>query len=143
MLKKPRMDGFQLIRFSRVVFTTILMLLLSSYSCSHGGGLSSYGCHTQASDGSYHCHSGNYSGLAFASQEAFLSHVQSQTGVIIAQVKTPLGDFSIELFEKITPVTVSNFLGYVNSGRYGGVLFHRSVNSFVLQGGGYLSLIHI
>ena len=137
MLKKPRMDGFQLIRFSRVVFTTILMLLLSSYSYSHGGGLSSYGCHTQASDGSYHCHSGNYSGLAFASQEAFLSHVQSQTGVIIAQVKTPLGDFSIELFEKITPVTVSNFLSYVNSGRYGGVLFHRSVNSFVLQGGGY------
>ena len=138
MLKKPRLDGFQLIGFAIVVFTTTLTLLLSPYSHSHGGGLSSYGCHNQTSNGSYHCHGGNYSGLSFASQEAFLSHVQSQTGVIIAQVKTSFGDFSIELFENITPGTVSNFLSYVNSGRYDGVLFHRSVNSFVLQGGGYI-----
>jgi len=136
--KKLRLDDFPLIRFSAVIFAAILTLLLSSYSHSHGGGLSSYGCHTQTSNASYHCHSGNYSGLSFASQETFLSHVQSQTGVVVAHVKTPLGDFSIELFANITPGTVSNFLNYVNSGRYDGVLFHRSVMSFVLQGGGYI-----
>jgi len=63
--------------------------------------------------------------------------VQSQAGKKIVQVTTSLGVFSIELFENITPITVSNFLNYVNSGRYDGALFHRSVPSFVLQGGGY------
>jgi peptidyl-prolyl cis-trans isomerase A (cyclophilin A) len=55
----------------------------------------------------------------------------------IARVTTPLGDFSIELFDNITPATVSNFLNYVNAGRYDGILFHRSMPSFVLQTGGY------
>ena len=55
----------------------------------------------------------------------------------IARVSTPLGDFSIELFDNITPATVSNFLTYVNADRYDGVLFHRSIPSFVLQTGGY------
>lgn len=55
----------------------------------------------------------------------------------IVQVKTNMGDFEINLFDKTTPVTVQNFLSYVNNGRYDGVVFHRSVPGFVIQGGGF------
>lgn len=51
------------------------------------------------------------------------------------RVITSLGDFSIELFDDVTPITVSNFLNYVNSGRYNGTVIHRSVSNFVIQGG--------
>lgn len=53
------------------------------------------------------------------------------------KVITSLGDFSIELFDDVTPVTVANFLGYVNSGRFNGALIHRSVPNFVVQGGSF------
>ncbi|MFN4243956.1 MAG: peptidylprolyl isomerase [Tepidisphaerales bacterium] len=46
-------------------------------------------------------------------------------------------NIDIELFDQATPVTVANFLNYVNSGRYDGTFFHRSVPGFVVQGGGY------
>jgi hypothetical protein len=77
-----RLDSLSLMRRILVAFTTGLTLLQSSYLYSHGGGLNSYGCHNQTSNSSYHCHSGVYSGLSFASQDAFLAHVQTQTGVI-------------------------------------------------------------
>lgn len=55
----------------------------------------------------------------------------------IVRVSTTFGDFSIELFDTATPVTVQNFLNYVNSGAYNGSFFHRLEKDFVLQGGGY------
>jgi peptidyl-prolyl cis-trans isomerase A (cyclophilin A) len=51
------------------------------------------------------------------------------------RVITSLGDFSIELFDDVTPITVTNFLNYVNSGRYNGALVHRSVPGFIIQTG--------
>ena len=68
---------------------------------------------------------------------ALLLSSQLASANTIAKVTTPLGNFSIELFDSITPGTVTNFLNYVNSGRFDNVLFHRSIPSFVLQGGGY------
>lgn len=55
----------------------------------------------------------------------------------IVNVTTPLGDFSIELFESEAPATVANFLNYVNSGRYNGTIIHRTEPRFVVQGGGF------
>ncbi|MBN1788408.1 MAG: peptidylprolyl isomerase [Sedimentisphaerales bacterium] len=52
-------------------------------------------------------------------------------------IKTNLGYMVIELFPDQAPVTVDNFLYYVNSGFYTGLLFHRSIPGFVIQGGGY------
>ena len=55
------------------------------------------------------------------------------------RVITSLGDFSIELFDDITPITVANFLNYVNSGRYNTTVIHRVINTpipFIIQGGG-------
>jgi len=53
------------------------------------------------------------------------------------QVETTAGTFVIELDGNRAPLTVANFLQYVNDGFYDGTIFHRVVNSFVIQGGGY------
>jgi peptidyl-prolyl cis-trans isomerase A (cyclophilin A) len=65
---------------------------------------------------------------------SFLLFVQSASATTV-RVSTSLGDFSIELFDDITPITVANFLNYVNSGRFNGTVIHRSVPGFVIQGG--------
>ena len=56
----------------------------------------------------------------------------------IVEVTTNLGKFEINLYDESTPVTVQNFLTYVNSGRYDGTVIHRSVPGFVVQGGGFV-----
>ena len=61
-----------------------------------------------------------------------VSSVQAQTTV---RVSTALGNFDIELFDSTAPVTVANFLSYVNSGRFNGTFIHRSEPGFVIQGG--------
>src|SRR5579859_1339724 len=51
--------------------------------------------------------------------------------------ETTLGKFTIELFEKDAPVTVANFLKYVDDGFFDGTIFQRIVPGFVMQGGGF------
>jgi cyclophilin family peptidyl-prolyl cis-trans isomerase len=53
------------------------------------------------------------------------------------RVQTSLGSFVIELETARAPLTVANFLEYVRSGYFSGTLFHRVINGFVAQGGGY------
>jgi cyclophilin family peptidyl-prolyl cis-trans isomerase len=50
--------------------------------------------------------------------------------------ETSHGPFTVELFPKEAPVTVENFLRYVDEGFFDGTIFHRIVPGFVLQGGG-------
>ena len=50
--------------------------------------------------------------------------------------ETSLGAFTIELFEKDAPITVQNFLEYVDAGHFDGTVFHRVIPGFVVQGGG-------
>ncbi len=50
------------------------------------------------------------------------------------------GRIVIELYPDRTPITVRNFVQYVNSGFYDGTIFHRVIPNFVVQGGGYTSL---
>ena len=56
----------------------------------------------------------------------------------IVEVTTNVGKFEVNLYDESTPVTVQNFLSYVNSGRYDGTVIHRSEANFVIQGGGYV-----
>ncbi len=51
--------------------------------------------------------------------------------------ETTLGEFTVELFEKEAPVTVANFLKYIEDGFFDGTIFHRIVPGFVIQGGGF------
>lgn len=52
-------------------------------------------------------------------------------------MKTSLGDITIELYPNKAPITVENFLTYVNEGFYSDTLFHRVISGFMVQGGGY------
>ncbi len=51
-------------------------------------------------------------------------------------MKTSKGDIKIELDQENAPITVENFLGYVNDGFYDNTIFHRVINNFMVQGGG-------
>jgi peptidyl-prolyl cis-trans isomerase A (cyclophilin A)/peptidyl-prolyl cis-trans isomerase B (cyclophilin B) len=51
--------------------------------------------------------------------------------------ETTLGEFTVELFEKEAPVTVANFLKYIDDGFFDGTIFHRVIPGFVIQGGGF------
>ena len=55
------------------------------------------------------------------------------------QVKfvTSAGEFVVELYPDKAPKTTENFLTYVRDGHYNGTLFHRVINNFMIQGGGY------
>ncbi|MGC2457027.1 MAG: peptidylprolyl isomerase [Gallionellaceae bacterium] len=47
------------------------------------------------------------------------------------------GDITIQLEDEKAPATVKNFLDYVGSGFYNGTIFHRVINGFMVQGGGF------
>lgn len=53
-------------------------------------------------------------------------------------IKTSEGDITLRLFEDKAPITVENFLAYVDSGFYNGTIFHRVIPNFMIQGGGFL-----
>lgn len=52
-------------------------------------------------------------------------------------METSKGKIVIELNEKKAPITVKNFLSYVDSGFYNGLIFHRVIPNFMIQGGGF------
>jgi peptidyl-prolyl cis-trans isomerase B (cyclophilin B) len=51
-------------------------------------------------------------------------------------METSMGSITIELNEDKAPITVKNFLGYVDDGFYNGTIFHRVIPDFMVQGGG-------
>jgi peptidyl-prolyl cis-trans isomerase B (cyclophilin B) len=52
-------------------------------------------------------------------------------------LSTNHGDITIELDAEKAPKTVDNFLSYVKSGHYDGTIFHRVIDGFMIQGGGF------
>ena len=55
----------------------------------------------------------------------------------MVKLQTSMGDIVIELNEQAAPVTVKNFLGYVEEGFYDETIFHRVIPDFMIQGGGF------
>jgi len=53
-----------------------------------------------------------------------------------ALIETSMGSITVELFKEKAPITVKNFLGYVKDGFYDGLIFHRVIKDFMIQGGG-------
>jgi cyclophilin family peptidyl-prolyl cis-trans isomerase len=53
------------------------------------------------------------------------------------KLATSMGAITIALDRAKAPVTVDNFVGYVKSGQYDGTIFHRVINGFMIQGGGF------
>lgn len=52
-------------------------------------------------------------------------------------LKTNLGEIVLELHPEAAPKTVENFLRYVKAGHYNGTVFHRVIDNFMIQGGGF------
>ncbi|WP_337865764.1 peptidylprolyl isomerase [Ignavibacterium sp.] len=55
--------------------------------------------------------------------------------ITVAVIQTNMGTIEIELFADKTPKTVENFVGLANKGYYNGVIFHRVIDNFMIQGG--------
>ncbi|MFH1057991.1 MAG: peptidylprolyl isomerase [Pseudomonadota bacterium] len=55
----------------------------------------------------------------------------------MVRLTTNMGEIDVELFEDKAPKTTANFLAYVKAGHYDGTIFHRVINGFMAQGGGF------
>ncbi len=60
-----------------------------------------------------------------------------QSNAVTVLVETSVGDFQLELFEDVAPVTVENFISYINDNSYTDSFIHRKSAGFVIQGGQY------
>ncbi len=54
-----------------------------------------------------------------------------------ATISTGMGDITLELLPEAAPLTVANFAEYAKSGHYDGTIFHRVIDGFMIQGGGF------
>ena len=52
-------------------------------------------------------------------------------------IETSMGKIEVELNAELAPISVANFMQYVESGFYNGTIFHRVINNFMVQGGGF------
>jgi peptidyl-prolyl cis-trans isomerase B (cyclophilin B) len=63
----------------------------------------------------------------------------SPTGYPIAVIDTTMGTIKVELYTDKMPITTANFIKLANNGFYSGLVFHRVMNNFMIQGGGFYS----
>ena len=75
--------------------------------------------------------------LSCATQSSQLNNTKGNSSMV--KLTTNHGTITIKLDAAKAPVTVQNFLDYVNSGFYNGTVFHRVIDNFMIQGGGFES----
>ena len=70
----------------------------------------------------------------------FVAHANQQLeNKFMIKLSTSMGEITLELDAENAPITVENFLSYVDSGHYDNTIFHRVIPGFVIQGGGMVS----
>jgi len=74
--------------------------------------------------------------LALCSLVAVLAAGSARAENPIVVIETNHGTIKVELYEEKAPITVKNFLGYVADKHYDGLIFHRVIEDFMIQGGG-------
>jgi len=77
----------------------------------------------------------NKANTKLTEQRGIMDSTQTNDSVTVAVVKTNMGTFEIELYPKEAPKTVENFTGLAQKGYYNGVIFHRVIDGFMIQGG--------
>jgi len=79
----------------------------------------------------------NYAALLITglSLAGFINAQEKENPMV--KLETSAGDITLELYTDKAPVTVENFLRYVNEGFYSGTVFHRVIRNFMIQGGGF------
>lgn len=80
------------------------------------------------------CRKATYMALAFASLLSNSTTALAEPHVLL---ETSMGDIEIDLHADVAPGHVQNFLNYVNDGDYDLSFIHRSINNFIIQGGGF------
>ena len=75
--------------------------------------------------------------LVFSAAFLLLAGAVAEAANPKALMKTSKGDITIELYADKAPVTVKNFLAYVDAKFYDATIFHRVIKGFMIQGGGY------
>jgi cyclophilin family peptidyl-prolyl cis-trans isomerase len=73
----------------------------------------------------------------FAALVALIATAPAWSANPQVEMKTSQGSIVIELYPDKAPKTVANFLQYVKDGFYSGTIFHRVINGFMIQGGGF------
>jgi len=63
--------------------------------------------------------------------------LQKKEDTRMIKVTTNLGSFEISLDAKKAPISVDNFIEYIEAGHYNGTIFHRVIDGFMIQGGGF------
>jgi cyclophilin family peptidyl-prolyl cis-trans isomerase len=69
----------------------------------------------------------------------FTQAVPAQGANPVVTLETSMGPIKIELYPEKAPVTVKNFIDYVEAKHYDGLIFHRVIPNFMIQGGGFES----
>lgn len=81
----------------------------------------------------------SFAGLCFSSNTKDIENMSkapvNQNPIVL--FKTSLGDIKVDLYADKAPITVENFLRYVNEGHYNHTIFHRVIDGFMVQGGGF------
>ena len=75
--------------------------------------------------------------IAFIFLFSHFSYAESSTTNPKVALETTLGSITTELFSKESPITVENFLRYIDDGLYVDTQFHRVISGFMIQGGGF------
>lgn len=73
--------------------------------------------------------------VAFAALAATAFHAFAANPMV--ELKTSAGEIVVELFAKEAPLSTENFVQYVKDGHYDGTIFHRVIDNFMIQGGGF------
>jgi len=77
------------------------------------------------------------SAATFAAEDTAIETLRKEMGELeIVEMETNMGTITLALFPEKAPVTVKNFLQYVDDSFYDGTIFHRVIDGFMIQGGG-------
>jgi len=75
--------------------------------------------------------------LSLACGFAFGAETSPKGGRPVVLFETSMGNIKVELYPDKAPISVKNFLTYVREGHYDGLVFHRVIRDFMIQGGGF------
>jgi peptidyl-prolyl cis-trans isomerase A (cyclophilin A) len=75
--------------------------------------------------------------LSFSTQAEVTATPVDAAKTIDLVIETSMGKIEVELNAELAPISVANFMQYVDSGYYNGTIFHRVINNFMVQGGGF------
>lgn len=107
--------------------------LSTMIACVCGTALLLQGCASSGGEAS----KGTGSGDAIPLERVDAADAQPIPASVLVEFETNYGDITIELDGEHAPVSVANFLAYLNEGAYDNTIFHRVMPGFVVQGGGH------